>query len=164
MFLPVSLLLIAGLASDDFATREVCQEALSLCPQLAEPVVWWYFPDPEVNHRLQVIRQDYDPPWLLGEWKVSSDTGMSFSILIKPHGQAQFWYETYSPKYSDWCTWYYSGDSITLKSSAEETEVYRLKRGKRWTTAVVPGEVSCWWTQGKKILRTRRSFIYPLNR
>jgi hypothetical protein len=163
MFLPVALLLIAGLASDDFATRETCQEALSLCPELAEPVVWWHYPDPEVNHRLQLVRQDYDPPWILGEWKVTSDTGMAFSILIKPHGQAQFWYETYNPQYSDWCTWHYSEDTIMLRGSIE-TEVYRLKRGKRWTTAAVSGEVVCMWTRGKKILRTRRSFIYSLNR
>jgi hypothetical protein len=164
MFLPVALLLIAGLASDDFATRETCQEALSLCPDLAEPVVWWHYSDPEVNHRLQVVRQDYDPPWLLGYWKVSSDTGLSFSILIKPHGQAQFWYENAIFNYPNWCTWYYSEGTIMLKSSTDPTEVYRLKRGKRWTTAAVPGEIACWWTQGKKILRTRRSFTYSLNR
>jgi hypothetical protein len=157
MFLPVALLLIAGLGSDDFITREACQEFLSICPELAEPVVWWHYPDPEVNHRLQVVRRDYDPPWLLGEWKVTSDTGMSFSILIKTQGQARFWYETYNPKYSDWCTWYYSGDTIILTSESE-TEVYRLKRGNRWTATAVPGEISCWWTQGKKVLRTRRFF------
>jgi hypothetical protein len=42
MFLPVALILIAGLGSDDFDTRETCQEILSVCPELAEPVLWRY--------------------------------------------------------------------------------------------------------------------------
>jgi hypothetical protein len=82
MFLPVALLLIAGLASDDFDTREACQEALSLCPELAEPVVWGHYLDPEVNHRLQVARQGYDPPWLLGKWRVTNDTGLTYIVVI----------------------------------------------------------------------------------
>jgi hypothetical protein len=157
MFLPVALLLIAGLASDDFATRETCQEALSLCPELAEPALWWYSPDPEVNHRLQVVRQNYEPSWLLGKWVVTSETGLTFTIVIEPHGQARYWYGG-TPGFPFSCTWQYYSNTIILLCSNKLMEVYRVKRGKRWTTAAAQGEVPCWWTGGKEVLNTRKSF------
>lgn len=158
MFLPIALLLIAGLASDDFSTREACQEALSLCPELAGPALWWESNDPEVNHRLQAVRQNYDPPWLLGKWKVTSETGLTFTIVIEPHGQAHYWYEDASANFPNPCAWQYTSDTIILQCSGKLMEVYSLRRGKRWTTAAVQGETPCWWAQGKKILKTRKSF------
>jgi hypothetical protein len=160
MFLPIALLLIAGLASEDFSTREACQEALSLCPELSEPVLWWESNDPEVNHRLQVIRQNYDPPWLLGRWVVTSETGLTFTIVIEPHGQARYWYGD-TPDFHFSCPWQYSNDTITMLGSGKVTEVYTFKLRKRWTTAALQGEVSCWWTQGKKVLKARKSFTCP---
>jgi hypothetical protein len=159
MFLPVALILIAGLGSDDFDTRETCQEILSVCPELAEPVLWRYYPDPEVNYRLQVVRQGYDPPWLLGKWKVANDTGLTYVVVIEPHGRARYWYE-FTPKLYCSCTWEYSSDTITLYCTEELTEIYRIKRGKRWATAAVPGEISSQWVKGKNILRTRKSYTY----
>jgi hypothetical protein len=161
MFLPVALLLIAGLASDDFTTREACQEALSLCPELAEPVLWWHYPDPEVNHRLQVARQGYDPPWLPGKWKLTNEIGITCTVVIEPHGQARYWYAS-TPNLPNSCTWEYSNDTIILNCTEQLTEVYRINPGKRWTTAALPDEISCWWIRGKKKLNTRKSYIYIL--
>jgi hypothetical protein len=159
MFLPVALLLIAGLASDDFDTREACQEALSLCPELAEPVLWWHYPDPEVRYRLQVARQGYDPSWLLGKWKVANDSGLTYIVVIEPHGQSRYWYE-FTPKLACSCTWEYSRDTIMLNCTEELTEIYCIKRGKSWTTSALPGDISCRWTQGRKVLRARKSYTY----
>jgi hypothetical protein len=160
MFLPVALILIAGLASDDFSTREACQEALSLCPELAGPLLWRRYADPEVEHRLQAVRQNCDPPdWLLGTWKARSEDSIAFTIVLEPHGQGRFWY-TGTPAYTNPFTWQYTGNAIILDCRNGGLEVYRVKPGKRWGTAAQPVEVPYWWTKGRRVLATRMVRVY----
>jgi hypothetical protein len=160
MFLPIALILIAGLSSDDFATREACQEALSLCPELAGPYLWHRYADPEVEHRLQAVRQDCDPPdWLLGTWEARSENSVAFAVVLKPHGQGRFWYAG-TPAYTNPLTWQYTGHAIILDCRDGGLEVYRIRPGKRWGTAAQPVEVPYWWTKGKRVLNTRMVRVY----
>lgn len=156
MCLPLALILIAGLASDDFATREACQEALSLCPELAGPPLWRRYADPEVNHRLEAVRQDCDPPaWLLGKWSVRNEMGFGFTIVLEAHGQGRFWYSvTPESAYPNPLTWQYTGGAIILDCH-DGLEVYRVRPGKRWGTAAQPQEVHYWWKRGNRMLNTR---------
>jgi hypothetical protein len=160
MFLPIALILIAGLASDDFATREACQEALSLCPELAGPPLWRRYADPEVEHRLQVVRQDCGPPdWLLGTWEARSENDLAFTVVLEPHGQGRFWYAD-TPAYSSPLTWQYTGRAIILNNRDAGLEVYHIRQGKRWRTAAQPVEVPYWWKRGKCVLATRMVRVY----
>lgn len=130
MLLPVALLLIAGLASDDFATREACQEALALCPELADPLLWHHYADPEVEHRLQVLRQDCEPLWLLGTWNVHCAGGsLAYRYIFLPHGKGIWCVVPGSERYP--FTWHWRPGQLTLMSEGR-CEVYHLRPRQGW--------------------------------
>lgn len=160
MCVPLALILIAGLASDDFATREACQESLSLCPELAGPPLWRRYADPEVEHRLQAVRQNCAPPaWLLGTWEVRNEMGFGFTVTLEPHGQGRYWY-THSSGFPLFCTWQYTGNAIILDCRDGDLEVYRIRPGKRWETAAQPEEMPHWWKKNWRVLATRMVRVY----
>jgi hypothetical protein len=119
MLSPLALLLIAGLSSPDFATREACTEALSVCPELVGPPLWWHYPDPETEHRLRRVREHYEPPRMVGTWKVADGSeNYTWVYHLERHGRG--YYEV-----ADWADgprrpfrWQLRGSALTFAYDA----------------------------------------------